>query len=397
MKIVYLIAGTFNAGGMERVLSNKANWLAAHGYDVCIVTTDQRGRAPYFALDGRIATRDLGINYDADNGQLVSKLLRFPLRQWRHKRRLETLLRELRPDVTVCMFNNDVSFVHRLKDGSRKILEVHFSKNKKLQYGRQGLWAVVDRWRTQREERLVHRYDHFVVLTHEDKALWDHHPSSITHHPSPITHHPSPIPHHPSPIAQTIVIPNARTFVPRRLSPLTAKRVVAIGRYDYQKGFDTLLYIWHLLGDRLDGWTLDIIGDGPLRKEMKWQVGQWHLTDSVRLLRPTDDIESVYLGASILVMTSRYEGLPMVLLEAQACGLPIVAFACQCGPRDVITDGKDGFLIEGRDERLFADRLLTLMTDDALRQQMGSAAAKASERFSEERVMQQWEELINEE
>lgn len=378
MKLVYLIAGTFNAGGMERVLSNKANWLAAHGYDVTIVTTDQQGRAPYFKLDGRIKSYDLDINYDADNGRLVSKLLRFPLRQWRHRRRLEALLQELRPDVTVCMFNNDVSFVHRLKDGSRKILEIHFSKNKKLQYGRRGLWAVIDRWRTQREERLVHRYDHFVVLTHEDKALWEHGSSPSAKGQSDIT-----------------VIPNARTFVPQRQSALTAKRVVAIGRYDYQKGFDTLLNIWHRLGDLLDGWTLDIIGDGPLRKEMEEQVNQWHLTDSVRLLRPTDDIESVYLNASILVMTSHYEGLPMVLLEAQACGLPIVAFACQCGPRDVITDGTDGFLIEGRDERLFADRLCTLMTDNALRRRMGSAAAQASERFSEERVMRQWQALFS--
>ena len=378
MKIVYLIAGTFNAGGMERVLSNKANWLARHGYDITIVTTDQRGRAPYFALDGRIATRDLDINYDADNGRLVSKLLRFPLRQWRHKKRLEAMLQQLRPDVTVCMFNNDVSFVHRLKDGSRKVLEIHFSKNKKLQYGRRGLWAVIDRWRTQREERLVHRYDHFVVLTHEDKALWEHGSSPSAKRQSDIT-----------------VIPNARTFVPQRQSALTEKRVVAIGRYDYQKDFDTLLYIWHRLGDRRRGWTLDIIGDGPLRSEMEWQLQQWHLTDSVRLLRPTDDIEAVYREASILAMTSRYEGLPMVLLEAQACGLPIVAFACQCGPRDVITDGTDGFLIEGRDERLFADRLCTLMTDDALRRQMGAAAAQSSERFSEERIMQQWQKLFS--
>lgn len=382
MKIVYLIAGTFNAGGMERVLSNKANWLAAHGYDVVIVTTDQRGRALYFPLDGRIKCYDLGINYDADNGRLVSKLLRFPLRQWRHRRRLEALLRELRSDVTVCMFNNDVSFVHRLKDGSRKILEVHFSKNKKLQYGRQGLWAVIDRWRTQREERLVDKYDHFVVLTHEDKALWVESQTSGIDHTHDVA-------------SNIVVIPNARTFVPQRQSALTEKRVVAIGRYDYQKGFDTLLNIWHRLGDQLDGWTLDIIGDGPLRKEMEEQVNQWHLTDSVRLLRPTDDIESVYLNASILVMTSHYEGLPMVLLEAQACGLPIVAFACQCGPRDVITDGTDGFLIEGRDEKLFADRLLMLMSDDALRRRMGSAAAQASERFSEERVMRQWQALFS--
>ena len=370
MKIVYLIAGTFNSGGMERVLTNKANWLVRHGYEVAIVTSDQRGRAPYFPLDERIVTHDLGINYDADNGLIVSKLLHFPVRQGRHKRRLEALLKELKPDFTVCMFNNDVSFVHSLKDGSRKILEIHFSKNKKLQYGRQGLWAVIDRWRTRHEEKLVNKYDQFVVLTHEDCELWGNR-KNIT------------------------VIPNARTFMPRRQSALTEKRVVAIGRYDYQKGFDTLLYIWHQLADHLNGWTLDIIGDGPLRKTMEWQVRSWHLTDSVRLLKPTDDIQSVYLHASILVMTSRYEGLPMVLLEAQACGLPIVAFACQCGPRDVIHDGEDGFLVEQNDEQTFAQRLKQLMDDENQRLRMGKQAAANSEAFSEERIMEQWERLFS--
>lgn len=371
MTLVYLIAGTFNAGGMERVLANKVNWLVAHGYDVSVVTTDQRGRAPYFELDKRIATHDLGINYDADNGRLWSKLLRFPIRQWRHKRRLGALLQELKPDITVCMFNNDVNFVHGMKDGSRKVLEVHFSKNKKLQYGRQGLWATVDRWRTQSEEQLVDKYDHFVVLTHEDCELWGN-KKNIT------------------------VIPNARTFVPTRRSALTEKRVVAIGRYDRQKGFDTLLNIWHQLRDRLHGWTLDIVGDGPQRDELTRQAEQLQLTDSVRLLKPTDDIESIYLGASILAMTSRYEGLPMVLLEAQACGLPMVAFACQCGPRDVIHDGEDGFLVPTEDVSLFATCLLKLMTDEGLRMSMGEKAAAHSEAFSEERVMGQWERLFSE-
>lgn len=377
MKIVYLIAGTFNSGGMERVLANKANWLVEHGYDVSVVTTDQRGRSPYFKMDDRILHYDLDINYDDSNGKsFLRKTISFYRKQRQHRQRLTKLLTSLHADITVCMFNNDAPFVYKIHDGSRKVLEVHFSKNKKLQYGRHGLWALADRWRTRQEERYVSRYDRFVVLTKEDKALWDG-----ASHRSPLT-------------SRITVIPNARTFVPRQQSPLVNKRVVAIGRYDYQKGFDTLLYIWHLLSDRLNGWTLDIIGDGPLRQEMTWQLYQWHLTESVRLLPPTGDMASVYRDASVLAMTSRYEGLPMVLLEAQACGLPIVSFACQCGPRDVITDGVDGYLIEDRDEHLFADRLFTLMNDEALRQRMGSAALKSSQRYSEDTIMQQWDTLF---
>jgi glycosyltransferase involved in cell wall biosynthesis len=373
MKIVYLLAGTHNAGGMERVLANKANWLSRQGHEVTVVTTDQRGRKPYFPMEDNIGHYDLGINYDDNNGSLARKLLQYPMKQMRHRRKLEKLLKQLKPDCTVCMFNNDVGFVHKLNDGSRKILEIHFSKQKKLQYGRQGIWRLADRWRTWHEERLVGKYDRFVVLTHEDKRLWGDLPN-MSVIPNALTPHPSPLTSHPS--------------------PLISHTVLAIGRYDYQKGFDTLLDIWHSLGDQKDGWTLDIIGDGPLRATLQQQVEQLGLQECVRLLPPTNHIHTAYQEASIFVMTSRYEGLPMVLLEAQAHGLPIVAFACQCGPRDVITDSMDGFLIENRDEERFAKCLLRLINGEKLRQEMGAKAIEASQRFDEETIMRKWEQLF---
>lgn len=373
-KIVYLIAGTFNAGGMERAMTGKANWLARHGYEVSVVTTDQRRRRPYFPLDKRIRTYDLDINYDETNGSLIRKLATFTFKQARHRKRLTCLLQQLKADVVICMFNNDVSFVHKIQDGSRKVLEIHFSKNKKLQYGRHGLWALADRWRTWREEKLVRKYDRFVVLTHEDAALWGNMPNIC-------------------------VIPNARTFSPDRQADLTRKQVLAIGRYDYQKGFDRLIDIWAKVqefgGARVQGWQLNIVGDGPLRQQLQQQINRLGLSDSVHLLRPTSDIQSLYLLSSVFVLTSRYEGLPMVLLEAQACGLPIVAYACQCGPRDIITDGTDGFLIAEQQETLFAQQLSTLMQDPALRQRMGEAARQSSLRFSEDCIMKQWESLLS--
>lgn len=371
MKIVYLIAGTYNSGGMERVLANKANWWVRHGHDVSVITSDQRGRPTCFPMDASIRHYDLGINYEETNGRsFLRKAVAFPLKQWRHKRRLSQLLQRLKADVTVCMFNNDVSFAYKIQDGSLKVLEAHFSKHKKLQYARQGLWALADRWRTRQEERIVRKYDRFVVLTHEDKMLWGNLPNIW-------------------------VIPNAHTFDPKGQAELRQKRVLAVGRYDHQKGFDTLINIWRKIGPEREGWTLDIYGNGPLRSALQQQVERLGLTESVRLLMPTDKIEDVYLSSAVLVMTSLYEGLPMVLLEAQACGLPIVAFACQCGPRDVIHDGTDGFLIEGRNETLFAQRLEELMQDFTLRQRMGADAFKASERYSEEQVMQEWEKIFN--
>ncbi len=370
-KIVYLIAATAAPGGMERVLAGKANYLAAHGYEVSVVTTDQRGRIPFFEFDGRINCYDLHVNYESNNGcSLWNKLLHYPLKQWDHYRRLSRLLRIIRPDVVVSMFCNDSWMLPYIDDGSSKVLEAHFSKFKKLQYGRRGLWRLADKWRTRNEERIIRRYDRFVVLTREDFGYWGSLPNME-------------------------VIPNARPFEAVGVSPLTARQVIAVGRYCHQKNFEELIDIWHSLCLRTDGWHLTIVGDGELRPALERQIETLKLNDEVTLAYPVKDIECYYMESSILVQTSRYEGLPMALIEAQACGLPVVAYACKCGPSDIITDGVDGFLIEEGDKETFSISLLMLMHTVSLRRRMGKAARINSEQYSPDLVMQKWVTLFD--
>lgn len=366
MKLLYCIAGTCNSGGMERVLANKANYLVARGYEVVVVTTDQRGREPFFALDKRIRCFDLGINYEENNGKsLFNKIAHYPLKQYRHKRRLNELLRRERPDVVISMFCNEASFVPSLKDGSRKVLEIHFSKFKRVQYARKGLWRLIDLWRSYTDERLVRRYDKFVVLTEEDCGYWGALPNIE-------------------------VIPNARTFNPDKVADPTKKRVIAVGRYTHQKGFDRLIDAWAAIADQCPGWRLDIVGEGEDRVALQTQIDRLGIGGSVCLTGTMADMESVYRTASVVVMSSRYEGLPMILLEAQAFGLPIVSFACKCGPRDIITDGADGFLVEEGDVAALAARLKQVILDDEMRSRMAIAAREASARFEEQRVMGKW-------
>lgn len=370
MKILYNIAGTCHSGGMERVLANKANWLVANGYEVVIVTTDQRGEQPFFPLDGRIRCHDLGVNYEENNGAgFFNKLLNYPAKQRMHKRLLREVLAKEAPDVTVSMFCNDVSFIAGLKEGGKKVLEIHFGKNKRLQYGRKGLWRLADMWRTRQDERLVRGFDRFVVLTGEDKALWGD-------------------------VLGMQVIPNARTFTPTECAPLDTKKVIAVGRYTHQKGFERLIEAWRMIADKVPGWHLDIIGDGEERNMLEALVGDYGLGGSVSLLHPTTDMPGVYMGASVVAMSSRYEGLPMILVEAQAYGLPIVSFDCKCGPADVVEDGVTGFLVPEGDVEALAKGLLKVMTDDALRSRMGKAAREASERYSVEAVMAKWTALF---
>ena len=370
MKILYNIAGTCHSGGMERVLANKANWLVEHGHDVVIVTTDQRGEQPFFALDGRISCYDLGVNYEENNGAgFLNKLLNYPAKQRKHKRLLREVLAKEAPDVTVSMFCNDVSFIAGLKEGGRKVLEIHFGKLKRLQYGRKGMWRLADIWRTRQDERLVRRFDRFVVLTEEDRGYWGDVPGMV-------------------------VIPNARTYTPRECAALDSRRVIAVGRYTHQKGFERLIEAWRLLSGKVQGWRLDIIGDGEERAALQGLVDKYDLGGSVTLVPPTNDMPAVYNGASLVAMSSRYEVLPMILVEAQAYGLPIVSFDCKCGPADVVEDGITGYLVPEGDIEALAQRLEAVMRDDVLRKRMGAAAREASERYSVERVMARWVELF---
>lgn len=366
MKIVYCIAGTRHAGGMERVLANKANYLTTHGYEIIIVTTDQYGEKSFFDMDPRIRTVDLGINYEENNGKsFFNKLIHYPAKQKRHRRLLSSVLMEEKPDITVSMFCNDVSFLPKIKDGSKKVLEIHFSRFKRLQYGRKGLWRIADRWRNFLDRIYVSKFDRFIVLTEEDSKYWGN-------------------------LHNMEVIPNARTFETDKCADMSCKTVIAVGRLTFQKGFERLIEVWKLIHPEFPDWNLKIVGNGEEKANLKALVQKYGIENSVTFIESSGSIEDHYISASIITLTSRYEGLPMVLLEAQAVGLPAVSFRCKCGPADILSDGKDGFLVKEGNIEEFTEKLRLLMSDTTLRKKMGKSALESSARFSEQRIMNRW-------
>lgn len=373
MKILYTIAGFYRAAGMERILADKANYLAAKGYSIVIVTTDQRGREEAFPLDHTIRRVDLRINYEDHNGDsFVQKLLAFPFKKRRHRRRLNKLLEEERPDITVSMFCGDEGFLPGLKDGSKKVLEVHFSRYKRLQYGRRGLWAIADRYRSWQDGRVVRRFRRFVTLTQEDMSYWG-----------------SP--------ENGCVIPNFIDNLPAEPALLNSRTVLAVGRFSYQKGFERLLEAWARVLQLLPfrhGWKLRLVGDGEDRRRLQRLADDLGITPFVNFDWPTDRMGQVYREASLLALSSRYEGLPMVLLEAQSYGIPAVSFDCKCGPRDVISDGEDGLLVPEGDVQALAEALYKLIMNNTLRHAMGRRARINAARWDRETTMQKWIKLF---
>ena len=364
MHLLYNIAGLYRPAGMERVLTDKANWLVSHGHQVTILTTEQKGRPNAFPLDARVQTKDLAIGYEDNNGgSLADKLLHYPGKQRKHKKALEVVLKELKPDIAISMFCNEVNLLPKLRDGSKKVLEVHFSRFKRLQYGRKGLWALVDRYRSRQDIRLVKKYSRFVVLTEEDKEYWGD--------------------------TGTIrVIPNPVNFEPATPAPLDTKTVVAVGRYSHQKGLERLISAWAMV--RKNGWKLWLVGDGEKREQLEKQIETLGMHDSVRLGGVESDMVSVYKGASIVALSSRYEGLPMVLLEAQVFGVPVVSFDCKCGPREIIIDGETGLLVPEGDNYALARSLERLMEDETLRKGMGLKAFQNAEKWQTDSIMEKW-------
>ena len=372
MKLIYCIHSLYNPGGMERVLLNKVAWLKEHtDWEIVIVTTDQKQRLTFYPFPDGVRMVDLGVNYSDDNGKnFFAKLYGFAKRRNLHKRLFVKLLREEKPDIVDCFYPGECSFVPGLNDGSKKVMELHQSKLFHHQYNRSGLMGLADKVRARMDEKLVRKFDSFVVLTEEDAQMWGD-------------------------IPNIKVIPNAAKFIADDYSDCEAKRVIAVGRLDYQKGFDRLVEAWDLVQktNKYCDWHLDIFGQGEWQEMLQRMIDERNISGTAHINAPTSQIGKEYVRSSMLVMSSHYEGFPMVMIEAMACGLPVVTFDYKCGPRDIIDHESNGLLVKDGDIEGLASALMRLMDDKKLRQEMGQNARLVVERYSEVRVMGKWQEL----
>lgn len=374
MKIIYCTHSTYNPGGMERVLLNKVTYLSRlSGWEVAVVTTDQHQRPPFYPFPANVRMTDLEINYSDDNEKGVWRKITGYLRKRKeHKKKLTALFQKEKADIVVSLYPSESSFIPAIKDGSKKVLELHYCKFFRLQYGRKGLLGLIDKWRTCQDEQIVRRFDKFVVLTHEDRGYWGS-------------------------LSNIEVIPNAAMNISGHYSDVTRKRLIAVGRLDYQKGFDRLIRAWDIVQQNVAfrDWQLDIFGQGEWQEMLQRMIDERNLQNTLRLNQPTNSIGDEYAKSSLIVMTSHYEGFGMVLVEAMACGVPAVAFDCKCGPKDIIRHGENGLLVHDGDIEGLAAAMMKLMDDEAYRKRLSDNAKKIISTYSEETVMNRWIALFN--
>ena len=172
-------------------------------------------------------------------------------------------------------------------------------------------------------------------------------------------------------------------------------RIISIGRYSEQKGYDRLIEAWIKVNRKHPDWHIRIYGEGQDRNSLQELIEKHHIENSFSLCPPTKSIQEKYLESSIYVMSSRFEGLPMALLEAMACGVPCISFDCPYGPAEIITPEEDGILVKNGNTDELADAICRLIEDTDKRIRMGKQAQKNIQRYSREEVMKLWDELFN--
>ena len=189
------------------------------------------------------------------------------------------------------------------------------------------------------------------------------------------------------------VIYNPLPFFPEQVSDGNRKQVIAAGRYVPQKGFDRLIPAWQLVARKHPDWVLRIYGDG-MRAELQQLIDSLGITSSCILEPTVPNIVEKYCESSVFVLSSRFEGFGMVIIEAMACGVPPVSFTCPCGPRDIIDDGKDGLLVEDGNIEELAEKICYLIENEETRKEMGRQARVDVQRFKIENIAEQWKQLF---
>ena len=374
MHILYIYPEITIKGGADKVIVDKANYLASHGHQVTVVTESQMGRELSFLLDGKVQHIDMGIDFNSQyrlHG--VRRLLTYLKMLQRYKKQLKATLMELHPDIVITAMGRSIDFITDIRDGSVKIGESHSVKDNvrslnvmERKGGVRRLMARLIRWHVCRK---VSQLDALVLLTQEDAAAWTE-------------------------ARRTFVIPNAVSSIPKDAGLLQNKQAIMVARYNDAKGYNYMVEAWEKVHERHPDWTLNVYGSGELHDEVIRWILQRHLSTSIVLHEPVDDIMERYLESSLSVMSSRYEAFPMVILESMSCGVPVVAFDCPHGPRNIIRDGEDGLLVEYLNPQALADGICRLIEDEKLRLLLGANARCNVQRFSQQQIMQQWMDLF---
>ena len=355
MKITILVDNIYIPYGLSRAVLNLANILTEHGIDVHIASRHSiAGASVPFGVASEIKIHDLG------GDELPKSFL--------HKCWLNTkLLLNFRKLIKREKF--DIIISTRCIQNCLTPFYVQSPQTIGCEHGN---YMYVSRLRRFIRRFCYPRLNAVVLLTHHDAVHYTFVPEN-----------------------KRFVIPNSLSFTCDTPSNCENKRIIALSRIVPGKGFDYLLQAAVKLKQEIPDWHIDIFGDGDDKSMLKELAKKLQVDDFVTFHPPTQEVAKELCNSGMYVMTSLHEGLPMVLIEAQECGLPIVSFDCPEGPSEIVHEGEDGFLVPLADTDALAEKIITLAKNQEMRKEFGRNAKINCKQFSPERVGEMWMDLIN--
>jgi glycosyltransferase involved in cell wall biosynthesis len=353
MKICFIIRDVTLRAGTERAQANLANALAARGETISIWSCYGRGKPQAFAVSSDVAVRhgcQRSLPWFLDYPWLICSFAFFVLRS--------------RPRWVICTDTNRViiALLAVFLPGVRLAVWEHYPVSHSV---------------TKARGRLARRLAAVlasvsVTLTERDADLY-----ARLYTPSGRV---TTIPN--------IVSPPVLKVVPRR------QEILAVGRLTSEKGFDLLLEAWARAINRLPGWSLRIVGDGPMRGQLSQQICDLGVEQRVTLAPFVQNPFPLYRECGVFVLSSRFEGLPFVLIEAMTQGAPCISFDCPNGPSELIRNQINGLLIPPEQVQSLANAIVELADNPDLRQKLGDAARNVADSFSEARIAARWQGIL---
>ncbi|MCI6523262.1 MAG: glycosyltransferase family 4 protein [Parabacteroides sp.] len=375
MRIVYCLNSIRYLGGIQRVTIVKANALAdISDNEVYIIVSDNRGGRIVHPLSPKVHLIDLDVNYYQDDWKSKWHVLKgIVVKRREHKKKLAKVLHEINPDIVISVGQSEKNMIPAISGRWVKVRELHFTKNYRWFHAHSIFSKTLAIFGELYDYFYkIRQYDRIIVLTYEDKES------------------------HWKGYKNVSVIPNPISFSDIAANnTLEGKKVIAIGRLSALKNFSSLIRSYRIVAQKHPDWILEIYGDGEQKYNLLQLIEQFDLRKQVYLRGFTSEVQRELLNASCFVLSSDFEGLPLVMLEAMSCGLPVVSYACPCGPKDIISEGVDGFLVPVNDEQGLADRICRLIENEEMRKAMGKAARLKAEQYRIEKIIPMWMDLFN--
>ena len=379
MKVMYVLGCISKQGGLERVLIDKMNYLVSMGCEVTLVTYEQGTHPFIYPLNPQVSHIDTGTRffllykYSYLRRYFKSKRLKRL-----YRRKLQEIVDVNQPDViiTVTYDLENCDVITKLKSSAKMLIESHSAKSytKDFTDNRNGLKLLFTNIRLKVQYTKISKFDVLVALTQGDAKAWS------------------------GTAKKTVVIPNFITSWPTIFNnhSIVYKRIIAVGRLHRSKGFDMLIESFAMIANRCTEWYVDIFGGGDDKHILEKKIEEYGMQKRIFINPATPDIYSEYKKSDFLVLSSRYEGFGLVLIEAMSCGLPCVAFDCTYGPSDIIVDGFNGLLVKNGDVVDMSKKILWMCNNVDKHKAMGDAARQSSSNYRPEVIMPQWLKLLEE-